>query len=58
MGPIHHPRHKAMFDGIVMNVVTVKIKIPLIANRVFPEPPLPDAPFAFALPSIRELTAS
>ncbi len=50
MGPVRHPRHKAMFNRVVVNVVAVNVEIPLIANRMFPEPPLPDAPFAFLLP--------
>ena len=42
-GPIRHWLHKAMFDRVVMNIVTVNVEIPLIANCMFPEPPAPDA---------------
>ena len=47
--PIRDPRHKAMFDRIVVEVVAVNVEIALIANRMFPEPPLPDAPASIAV---------
>ncbi len=51
MQPIGDPHHPSMFDGIEVNVVEVHIEIPLIPDRVFPESPLPNAPFVFRLPS-------
>ena len=47
MGPVRHPRHKAMFDRIVMNVVAMVFKIPVITNSVFPITVLPNRLFAF-----------
>ena len=41
-------------DRVVMEVVAVALEIPSIADRAFPEPALPDAPFAFLWPSIRQ----
>ena len=54
MGPVRHAGDVSVFDRVVMDVIAVDVEIPLIANRVFPEPALPDAPFAFLLPSSRQ----
>lgn len=54
MGPIRHTGDVPVFDRVVVDVVAVNVEIPLIANRVFPEPPLPNPPFTFLLPPIRQ----
>lgn len=54
MGPIRHTGDVSVFDRVVMNVIAVDIEILLITDRMFPEPALPDAPFAFSLASIRQ----
>jgi len=54
MGPIRHAGNVPVFDRVVMDVIAVDVEIPLIAQGMFPEPALPDAPFAFLLPSIRQ----
>jgi len=54
MGPVGHAGDVPVFDRIVVEIVAVNIEIPLIANRMFPEPALPNAPFAFLLSSIRQ----
>lgn len=52
MGPVRHAGDVSMFDRVVMKVAAVAFEIPLIANRVFPEPPLPDAPASIAVAGI------
>src|SRR6187431_2576526 len=47
MGPIRNPRHISMLDWIDMNVVDVAGQIVLIADRVLPIAPLPDAALTF-----------
>ena len=54
MGPVRHSGDVSIFDRIVVDAVAVALEIPLIADRVFPEPALPNPPFAFLLPSIRQ----
>jgi len=38
---------KLVFDRVVMDVIDVAPVIALVANPMFPKPPLPDAVFAF-----------
>src|SRR5581483_4289932 len=45
--PIRRARCVAVLDRIEVNVIAVGREIPLIANRMFPVTPLPDAAFAF-----------
>lgn len=54
IGPVRHAGDVAVFDGIVMEVVAVNIEIPLIADRMFPEPALLDAPASIAVAGIRQ----
>jgi hypothetical protein len=53
MRPIGDPSHPAMLDRIEVNVVEVRVIIPLILDRMLPKSPLPNAPvrvsFAFGL---------
>lgn len=37
---------KSVLHGVVMNVIEVAVQIFLIADQVFPEPPLPHVGFA------------
>ena len=37
-----------VLDGVVVDVIEVSLKVSLITDDVFPEPPLPDAPAAIA----------
>src|SRR6185436_13151510 len=50
MRPIRQMRDQAVLDGVEMNVVRVRGEIPLVADRVFPISPLPDAAFATRAP--------
>ena len=43
MGPIPDPCDKSMLDRIDMDVIDVTPKIVLIADRMLPTAPLPDA---------------
>ena len=43
MGPIPDPRYKSMLDRIDMDVIDMTPTIVLIADRVLPITPLPDA---------------
>lgn len=53
MRPFRDVLHIAMLDRIVVNVIRMTLEVPLVANEVFPEPALPDFPFAFAMASMR-----
>src|SRR5690348_6682930 len=46
MRPISDPRHQAMLDGIVMDVVDVPAKVGFVADRVLPKTALPDGTLA------------
>ena len=46
--PIRNAGDMPMLHRIEMNVVDMSLKIRAIANRVFPEAPLPDSFFAFS----------
>jgi len=46
--PIFYPLNKPVLDRIVMNVIDMALQVFFVANLMFPEPALPDAPFAFA----------
>ena len=46
MGPIPDPCDKSMLDRIDMDVIDVTRQIVLIANRMLPVAPLPDATLA------------
>ncbi len=54
MGPIRHAGDVPVFDRVVMNVIAVDVEVPLITKGMFPESVLPNASFAFLLPSIRQ----
>ena len=54
IGPVRHAGDVPVFDRVVMEVVAVAFEIPLIANRLFPEPALPDAPAPIAVAGIRQ----
>ena len=45
--PIRRTRCVTVLDRIEMNVIAVRCKIPLVTNRVFPIPALPDAALVF-----------
>ena len=46
MRPIPHPRHVAMFDRVVMNILDVAQEIDFVADLLLPEPALPQRAFA------------
>src|SRR5574338_424413 len=50
IGPVCHPGHMAMFDGVEMHVVHVCFEVALITDQVFPKAPLPDAAFSACSP--------
>lgn len=54
MGPIRHAGDVPVFDRVVMDVIAVDVEIPLITKGMFPESALPNASFAFLLPSSRQ----
>lgn len=54
MRPVPNLPHKSKFDRIEIDVIGVGREIAFVANRVLPEPPLPDAAFAFARPARRD----
>ena len=49
IGSVRHPRHIAMFDRIVVEIVAMAFKILVITDLVFPITVLPDGLFAFVL---------
>jgi len=51
--PVRHMIDQRMFHRIKMHVVQVICIVPVVADRVLPEPPLPDAALAFANPGRR-----
>ncbi len=57
MRPVGNPLDVAMLDRVVMDVIDMSGEIILIADRMFPIPSLPDAPFALELPAFREAFA-
>lgn len=46
MCPVRGAGAVTMFDGVVVDVIDVVVQIAFVADRVFPEAPLPDAAFA------------
>ena len=44
--PINDPRHKTVFDRIVVDVVDMPVKISIISDGVFPIAALPNSLFA------------
>ena len=56
--PIRCLRHISMFHGIEINVIAMTREISLVAQRVLPKAPLPDATLAFADAAGRTLLAS
>ena len=54
MRPIHRPVHQSMSNRILMNVFDVRNIIPLVTNKMLPEPVLPN----LALLRIRKRTSS
>src|SRR6266852_4627405 len=46
MRPITHAANQVMFDRIEMDVIDVALEIAVIANGVFPKPPLPQRQIA------------
>jgi hypothetical protein len=46
MRPIRRVRHETVLDWVEMRVVHVSREVAIIANRVLPVPPLPNAAFA------------
>jgi hypothetical protein len=43
VGPISDPRHKAVLDRIVVDVVDVAIEVVIVADQTLPIAPLSDA---------------
>lgn len=51
--PVAGATNQLVFDGIVMDVIEVRLEIILLGDRVFPKSTLPDSPPAFLLFSKR-----
>lgn len=49
VGPVGGASDKAVFDGVVVDVVDVMLVVGIVADEVFPITPLPDAAFASSL---------
>lgn len=54
MRPVAHARHMAMLDWIEVDVIDVVGPVAIIADRVLPEAPVPDAALALLAPSSRQ----
>ena len=48
MRPVRRVRHETMLDRVEMRIVHVSRKVAIVADRVLPVPPLPNAAFAAA----------
>jgi hypothetical protein len=51
-------RYQAMFNGIDVDVIHVITEIPIIANRMFPETPLPKLKFAAVVPCRNDIAGA
>src|SRR4030067_3694756 len=51
--PIHHAPRRHMLHGIEMQIIHMTRIIPLIADCMFPETPLPDTPLTTRRPNKR-----
>ncbi len=49
MRPVGGTSDITVFDGVVMDVIDVVVKVVFVLQGVFPKPPLPYATLAFAL---------
>ena len=45
--PIYSPLNKAMLNWVVMNIIHMAFKIIVVPYKMFPKPPLPNAPLTF-----------
>lgn len=48
VGPVPQVGHEAVLRRVEMNIIHMRGIIPVVSDRVFPEPPLPNATLAFA----------
>ena len=55
VGPIPQLGHEAVLRGVEVNVIHMRSIIAIVPDRMFPEPPLPDATLAFADPADRPM---